>query len=192
MVRTNSINIFLSEHESAFISLIRNGRCDVRARGAHIVARPKAGRDGRGGGGGGGGESREWSVAGTACIHCQDNGFQEVYGGCARALPRTRPTGRSPSISHSIHQARLPHPRIYLTNPSTYSSCSSHSDPRGSLSRKVGIPLAESSGLRRFTFSRSALDGCAAWILASRCVACERELRIFNGYNVALNGHVSD
>lgn len=34
--------------------------------------------------------SREWSVAGTACIHCQDNGFQEVYGGCARALPRTR------------------------------------------------------------------------------------------------------
>ena len=135
MVRTNSINIFLSEHESAFISLIRNGRCDVCARGGHIVARPKAGRNGGGGGGEEeeerrrrrGGESREWSVAGTACIHCQDNGFQEVYGGCARALPRTRPTGRSPSISHSIHQARLPHPRIYLTNPS-YSSCSSHSD----------------------------------------------------------------
>lgn len=134
------------------------------------------------------GSSREWSVAGTACIHCQDNGFQEVYGGCARALPRTRPTGRSPSISHSIHQGRLPHPRVY---PSTYSSCSSRGDSRGSVSRKADVPLAQSSGLRS-TFSRSALGGCAARILALHCVACERELCAFTGYNAALNGHGLD
>lgn len=71
------------------------------------------------------------------------------------------------------------------TYPSTYSSCSSHSDSQGSVSRKIGIPLAESSGLRS-AFSRSALDGCAARILASRCVACEREarMRVFDEYNV--------
>lgn len=60
---------------------------------------------------------------------------QRIPGGLwrMRARARTRPTGRSPSISHSIRQARLPHP---LASTHLLVLQHAHSDSQGSVSRR--------------------------------------------------------
>lgn len=170
--------ISIKERESAFTPHTRSGKRSVRARGIHVVTRPRPVSRRTGMGRKRWRRSREWSVAGTACIHCQDNGFQEVYGGCARARVHDR--------QGEAHQFPIQFARPVfrtLSHLPIYSSCSTHTAIRKDRFRvDIGIPLARSSGLRS-AFSRSTLDVRLS-DSPSRVTALASTSFIFNGYNV--------